>query len=806
MGTGEGRAPPGGAGHGFVRTSSSVFRLSVGTKGKDETPMRIGKLGRGIVASVGLLIAGGLTFGAELPEGYHLELAVDGLTEPSSLAMTPAGQILITERTTGMLRMVEGGELASAAVCTVGVNATGEGGLLGVAVDPDFGRNGFIYLYYTSSASNRNKVTRFVLSGGTCSSALDIFSDLGAGASFLRNGGGIAFGSDGKLYVATGDVENPGSAQDDALLTGKVLRANADGSVPDDNPTAGSFVYAKGVRDGKGVVVGSNGQVYLADAGATSDSTEDEANAVPAAGNLGWDHTSGNSGGSYDDPLISWASPIGAAGLAFYAGNAFPDQAADGRDSDDDALGPDHRPGVAKTDDNASGICVGSDNFDQPCTSDLDCPPRVNFFTENAYCEMRDEAAEHCDGAATGDDDCDALGAAGIDEPDESFLNNLFLAADSGNEIVRIVTTGDDLDEFSSSMTFLDASALADCPTAYTDVATGNDGFLYLVARNSGGNAGGLYRVVRDLAPGPREVSRPGSPFPVKVGKAGGDDVWVYWEDLGFDALQPRDDGTDPALPEREYTVWVGDLGTFDSHVVADGLGATAGDEVNGGMRRAQVASGAGNKYFLVSGRGDNLEGTLGINSDGVERAGYTVTDLCDTIGYHGAPDFTMWTCGQDFELPNELEHLESLYEYRGHPILLDLSAIWCGPCRSEADVLETLYQDYKDRGVQVLTVLSDEYDSIIDWVGRPGPAECRDWSDREDPNPDHTFPCFGDPNVESGDTQKAWPKYNKHNAYPSNVILDSGLRVVYSDAGFGESAIRSVLDKLVGTMDTCLP
>ena len=99
---------------------------------------------------------------------------------------------------------------------------------------------------------------------------------------------------------------------------------------------------------------------------------------------------------------------------------------------------------------------------------------------------------------------------------------------------------------------------------------------------------------------------------------------------------------------------------------------------------------------------------------------------------------------------------------------MLDLSAIWCPPCRTEADYLETVYQQYRDRGVRFLTVLMDEDNQLVDFGGRPVPAECRNWGDRSATFLDHTFPCWVDPNDGAKD---AWPKYNKFGALPTNVI-----------------------------------
>ena len=765
---------------------------------------------KGLVCSLaaGAMLAGSAIAAVELPKGFRLEPVLSGLTEPTALAETPEGTLLIAERG-GTLRAVYQGVLATDPVCTVAVTTTGDAGLLGVAVHPQFVSNRWIYLYYTDSASGRNKVTRYRLEGGGCTGATDILSDLGAGASLLRNGGGITFGSDGELYVATGDMENGAAARDDASLAGKILRVNDDGTIPADNPDPTSLVFAKGVRDGRGLAVSAAGEVYASDAGATSDARQDELNQVPAGGDLGWNAATGDSGGVYDDPLVSWDPPIGVAGLAVFAAGAFPDAASDGEDSDGDRLGPDEYPGARRVDDNAEGTCVGSDNNGLPCTSDSDCPPRIDvtfgLFNENSFCEFRDEMAEYCPGGTpAGDDACGGTGAAGVDEPDESYDGNLFMAAGPDTGIVRAVLDPADPTALSTWATFFDASALPDCPTGWRAVMAGSDGFLYAVADNGGGNSGALYRVVYDAEIGPREVAA-GSLFPVSVKKGTTDtEVVLRWEDLRDDARQPRDNGTDPLRPEREYTVWMGTLGNFYSHDPVSGLEGVPGQPVNDALREATFDAGTGNKYFLVSARSANLEGTLGQATDGTVRPGPAVTDLCETIGYHGAPDYNLWTCGQDFTLKDELGETHSLYEYRGHVVMLDLSAWWCGPCQAEADVLENLNQDYRDREVQVLTLLVDEESNGPDWYGRPCPAECRNWSDRDDPNPDHTFPCWVD-ELNPDKSRTAWPLYNKYGAFPTNVILDTGLRVVYSLAGYDEPGIRSTLDKLVGATDTCL-
>src|SRR5882672_3063319 len=542
---------------------------------------------RGLGLGLALSVAAPLALAAELPKHFRLEAVLtSGLTEPSSMDKTSNGWILITERTTGNLRVVAQGELQAAPLCSVAVTSTGEAGLLGVAAHPQFVSNRWVYLYYTDATSGTNKVTRFTVTGSGCVSGLDIVANLGAGPSFLRNGGGLAFGSDGKLYIGAGDVETSGNGQNDGTLFGKILRVNDDGSVPADNPTPGSLVYAKGIRDARGLAANAAGNVYAIDVG-SGVSIYDELNRIRPGGNYGWDLSTGNSGGVYDDPVASYSPVVGIRGLGVMgSAKAFPNLNADGIDNNENRYGPDGAPGVKRVNDNgAHGQCYGGSRTDLACTGDADCPPRVDgIHQETAYCELIDDDAEYCSPTLYGDDLC---GAAGTDEPDETFLNNVFYAAESGNKIFRGITNPSDLTQLVRSDAFLDSGFLADCPDNWTDVLGGNDGFLYALARNTGAATGGLYRVIYDDQPGPREVSAEGSHFPLRIDKQAGfpDNVVVSWEDLRSDATQPRDQGTpDPATrlplpPAREYLIWRGTLGTFYSHGLAQG--STPGTVVN---------------------------------------------------------------------------------------------------------------------------------------------------------------------------------------------------------------------------------
>lgn len=740
---------------------------------------------------------------AELPEGFRLEPVLGGLSDPSDLADTPDGRILIAERATGNVRLVRWGELQASPVCSVAVDSTGEGGLMGIAVHPEFAKNNWVYLYYTDAVGSVNKVRRFTLGLDSCWNGVDILPDIGVSGTGLRNGGGMSFGPDGKLYVATGDLNAPGNGQDELVLPGKVLRINDDGSIPADNPDAASAVYAVGVRDGRGVAVNPAGQVYVSDQGNSVSLDHDELHLAAADGNLGWADETGM-GGIHDQPIAAWLPTIGIWGVTDYDALLFPNRDADGLDNDGDSYGPDHGPGTLRVDDNNLGECIGSAANGETCINNLDCLP-VRSGESAHYCEKMDDTAEHCPGGSPlGDDDCDNVGPAGIDEPDEAFYLDVFSAGE--NEIQRAVLLGAN-DQLSYADTFMDSSFLSDCPTGWTGLMTGRDGHLYALATNGGGAAGGLYRIVYDGGWGPREVSGPGSYAPVRIGAIGNNIVEVFWEDIREDAMQPQDNGAIATGLAREYTIWRGTIGSWYSHVaISNGVTGTA---VNDAVRKASLlVSPSDNYYFLVSGRSDNYEGTLGSGSSG-ERPGFDVLDLCETLGEYRSP-WPYFTCGRDFTLVDTHGETRHLHEFRGKAVFLDFSAEWCPPCQAEADALENVWQTYKDRGVEFISVIFDEEINGTDWDGRPTPAECRLWEIRT-PSPNHTFNCWADPQYCDGEpcnsnfSQEAWPLYNRFGAVPTNAVLNQGLGVTWSAGGWSQSALTTNLNRVVGTVDTCL-
>ncbi len=161
----------------------------------------------------------------------------------------------------------------------------GEGGLLGLALHPDFHENQFIYLYYTYKEDNRilNRVSRFTFKEDSLTDEKVIISGI-PGASY-HDGGRIKFGPDGKLYITTGDHGDKLSAQNQSSLAGKILRLNDDGSIPKDNPFSDSPVYSYGHRNPQGLAWDKDGNLWITEHG--QDAT-DEINLIKPGKNYGW--------------------------------------------------------------------------------------------------------------------------------------------------------------------------------------------------------------------------------------------------------------------------------------------------------------------------------------------------------------------------------------------------------------------------------------------------------------------------------------------------------------------------------------
>jgi glucose/arabinose dehydrogenase len=273
---------------------------------------------------------------------------VSGLSGATAFAPSPDGRLFVAQQG-GALRVVKNGALLATPFVQLTVDASGERGLIGVAVHPNFANNGWVYVHYTSPAGGvHNRISRFVAGGDVATGGETVLVDLpGLSSATNHNGGALHFGNDGKLYVGVGDNANGAKAQNPADPFGKLLRFNDDGSVPADGPQFSSqtglarAVWALGLRNPFTFAVqpGSN-RIHINDVG---EGRWEEINVGAPGANYGWPQSEGpdNTGAGITAPLFAYAHsaavPPGSgpggfltgraiAGGAFYPdGGPFPD-------------------------------------------------------------------------------------------------------------------------------------------------------------------------------------------------------------------------------------------------------------------------------------------------------------------------------------------------------------------------------------------------------------------------------------------------------------------------------------------------
>jgi len=232
------------------------------------------------------------------------------LQVPWAIAFLPGGDALVTERDSArLLRVTPQGRVST--VGTVpGVEPSGEGGLLGVAVSPSFGRDRLVYVYFSTGTDNR--IARFRYSGGGIGPLDTVLT--GIPHAGIHNGGRLAFGPDGMLWATTGEHAEPGISQDRDSLGGKILRMTPDGRPAAGNPF-GTLVWTYGHRNVQGMAWDSAGRMYATELG---QNRFDEINRILKGRNYGWPVVEGaGHDGRYTDPQLTWpteeASPSGAA-------------------------------------------------------------------------------------------------------------------------------------------------------------------------------------------------------------------------------------------------------------------------------------------------------------------------------------------------------------------------------------------------------------------------------------------------------------------------------------------------------------
>jgi glucose/arabinose dehydrogenase len=235
---------------------------------------------------------------ASLPTDFTESLVAGGLESPTAMAFAPDGRLFVCEQA-GSLRVIKDGELLPEPFVNVTVDLSEERGLLGVAFDPDFVNNHYVYVYYTAATpSIHNRISRFTANGDVALAGSEVtILELDPLVAGFHNGGAIAFDEDGKLYVAVGDNANGSNAQLLTSLNGKMLRMNADGTIPTDNPfnasASGKYraIWALGLRNPFTFAIQPiTGTMFINDVG---EDTWEEINDGLRGVNYGWPDTEG---------------------------------------------------------------------------------------------------------------------------------------------------------------------------------------------------------------------------------------------------------------------------------------------------------------------------------------------------------------------------------------------------------------------------------------------------------------------------------------------------------------------------------
>ncbi|SDH24643.1 Glucose/arabinose dehydrogenase, beta-propeller fold [Sinosporangium album] len=241
---------------------------------------------------------------------------VENLAVPWAIAFLPGGDALVTERDSARLLRITPEGRVTAIGKVEGVAPQGEGGLMGVAVSPKYDTDRTIFLYFTSDEDNR--VVRYRLDSDRLSNEKVIVPGIPSGG--IHDGGRIAFGPDGFLYIATGEVGDKPLAQDRNSLAGKILRVTPDGGPAPGNPFPGSRVWSYGHRNVQGLAWDPQGRLYASEFG---QNTYDEINLIRKGGNYGWPEVEGvGSDKRYINPILTWpTSEASPSGMAYAAGS-----------------------------------------------------------------------------------------------------------------------------------------------------------------------------------------------------------------------------------------------------------------------------------------------------------------------------------------------------------------------------------------------------------------------------------------------------------------------------------------------------
>lgn len=264
------------------------------------------------------------------PPAWRVETVIEGVDRPWSLNFAPDGRLFFTSRNSGVISALD---VASGSLTAFAglprVRVEGEAGLLGMALDPDFVRTGWLYVCYSYSSGERdlNRLSRFTLRDRALGSEL-VLIDAMPGALY-HNGCRVVIGPDGRLYATMGEASQRDLAQDPASLGGKTFRINPDGSIPAGNPFGNSPVWTLGHRNPQGLAFHPlTGALWSTEHGPEK---RDELNILRPGMNYGWPTCEGTEPvcgkiANYAPAIRQYedSATIAISDLVFYTGDAFP--------------------------------------------------------------------------------------------------------------------------------------------------------------------------------------------------------------------------------------------------------------------------------------------------------------------------------------------------------------------------------------------------------------------------------------------------------------------------------------------------
>lgn len=251
-------------------------------------------------------------------ENDFVTILAENLDKPRAIAIS-GDRIFVAEKG-GVIKVIQNNTLLESPLATLrGVNAF-DGGLLGIAVHPNFQTSHFLYVFLTYEEDNTlwNKILKITESKNKLQAAEIILDKIPA--SSFTNGGFIKFGPDEKLYIGTGTISDASHLpQDINSLSGKILRINDDGTIPNDNPFPNSPVYSLGHRNPQGMTWDDDGNMFAAEFGPEKN---DEINLIQSGKNYGWPEEECSGDKDFEDAIFCYDPSIEPGGILFYSGDS----------------------------------------------------------------------------------------------------------------------------------------------------------------------------------------------------------------------------------------------------------------------------------------------------------------------------------------------------------------------------------------------------------------------------------------------------------------------------------------------------